>query len=611
MNSSKWLQKLLLLGVALIIVLVSGCGKNGDDDDQGTDIPPSETPTEKPVTEEPLPGSNTPPIESGPTFAECPQPDNSFSFSSGGAKNGYVDGQIIFTGVPDEIDFVVDEFGEYFETTESMATIDLRPVGDSDLDLEIRLYLLNLPVWTAVQEINLFVAATDDIQFVFAEPNYVTSLPVSGFPAAGGSGGIGGDPAAGGSGGIGGDPISDLNALEYGKKEFLNQWAFSDRIGGNASVGLYGQSNNWAAKNSSGENYIGQTTDKNIEIAVFDTVPAHYPPGRKYVDWASVPFDLCIWKPGLMIAPDENSSERTDEFYIDKQEHGLFVTGLAQGVAPAARYFLIESLNAEAQGDVVSLLFGINEYAIYRRDANNGNLNNTVINLSMGLEFENYPDFDDDEAQNALEILREVINQADWVYSQELSERTYPSVALKMALTAYEEEGAMIVAAAGNDSKELIQIPAGFSNVLGVSSNNIEMSRSCFSNYGDVAAPGGEGKGESCEMNLFELCAAMLSKGEIETIGACPYAVISIISHNPALNSGIYPSPGFGYWAGTSMSSPMVSGLVALVFEKCVGITPAQVRAMIKPIVSPNVSIPVGLGQGVINVAQTISAMCP
>lgn len=571
MKSSKLFQKFLLLVLTLLMVLASGCGREPERD------------------------NNIPPIASGPDYP-CPLPGRSLGIS-GEKSNGYVAGQIVFTGIPDEIVLVVDAFGYVFDNpSEPLETIDLPPVGDVELDLAIRLYQLNEgeDVWETVGAINDYILTNEDgiqFEFVFSEPNYVTSLPVSGSPGAGGSGGISGDPSTG------------MSPVDFGKREFLNQWAFTDHFRSNASIGLYDSSNNWTAKNSAEKNYIGL----NIEIAVFDTVPSHYQKGRVNIGYASVPFDLCIWKPGLMIAPAENYRDTNHEDNIDLQDHGLFVTGLAQGAAPGARYFLIEALNAEAQGDVISLLFGVNEYVLYRRGSNDGNLNNTVINLSLGLELENDPNVNlGKDADDALDILREVLNQTDWVYSEELSEVPYPSVALKTALTVYEQEGAMIVAAAGNNGKEHTQIPAGFSNVLGVSSNNIDPSLSCFSNYGDVAAPGGEGEVAACDLNLVDLCAEYSGN-----IGDCPFAVISLISRNPAQSGGGASNPGFGYWAGTSMSTPMVSGLAALIFEKCAGITPAGIRGMIETAAFPPASFPSGLGVGVINVENTLALDCP
>jgi subtilisin family serine protease len=111
--------------------------------------------------------------------------------------------------------------------------------------------------------------------------------------------------------------------------------------------------------------------------------------------------------------------------------------------------------------------------------------------------------------------------------------------ALQYAVT----QGATIVAAAGNCSCSTERLfPAAFSNnlsgVIAVASTDVNNQHSSFSNVGDYLTISGPGS-----------------------------AIWSTL-----------PATGYGLKSGTSMASPGVAAVVALVKAKCPGYTPAQVR---------------------------------
>ncbi|MFC0181791.1 Por secretion system C-terminal sorting domain-containing protein [Pseudarcicella hirudinis] len=89
------------------------------------------------------------------------------------------------------------------------------------------------------------------------------------------------------------------------------------------------------------------------------------------------------------------------------------------------------------------------------------------------------------------------------------------------------QNGCVLVVAAGNDNTSNLTIPAGFTNVISVASTGFTDVKSSFSNYGswiDISAPG-----ESIYSTL--------------------------------------PSNSYASWDGTSMASPLVAGIVGLMYS--------------------------------------------
>lgn len=103
--------------------------------------------------------------------------------------------------------------------------------------------------------------------------------------------------------------------------------------------------------------------------------------------------------------------------------------------------------------------------------------------------------------------------------------------------------GTVLVAAAGNDGRSGASAPANCQNVIGVAATDANDAKASFSNYGsevDVAAPG-----------------------------------VNILSTvNPDLNNGSQ----YAYFNGTSMATPHVSGVLALIWATSYGTSAAAVR---------------------------------
>ena len=89
----------------------------------------------------------------------------------------------------------------------------------------------------------------------------------------------------------------------------------------------------------------------------------------------------------------------------------------------------------------------------------------------------------------------------------------------------------------------------------------MKQHQSCYSNTGEVGAPGGDGGiAPNCEPQL-QLCNAS---------EPCDYGLVSLVSARS-------DTVGFAYWVGSSFAAPLVSGVAADALEG--GVTYDKVMA--------------------------------
>ena len=169
----------------------------------------------------------------------------------------------------------------------------------------------------------------------------------------------------------------------------------------------------------------------------------------------------------------------------------------------------------------------------------------------------------------------------------------YPGPVLDEALNYSYNKGVTIVAAAGNDANGIVCYPAAYDKCIAVGATRFDGSLAPYSNYGsaiDVVAPGGDlsvdqngdGYGDGILQNTF----------------------------NPNTKN---PSD-FGFWCftGTSMATPHVSGVAALLISKGAN-GPDKVRASIQ-----NKAIDLGTsgwdpyyGYGLVNATAALESITP
>jgi serine protease len=153
------------------------------------------------------------------------------------------------------------------------------------------------------------------------------------------------------------------------------------------------------------------------------------------------------------------------------------------------------------------------------------------------------------------------------------------------AITNATNRGTVVVVAAGNDGADASGFnPASCANVINVAASNRAGGRAYYSNFGasvDVAAPGGE---------LFQNSS---TNGVWSTLNAGTTA--------PGAES-------YAFYQGTSMASPHVAGVAALILSKGAQ-TPAQVEALLKANTRAFPASCVGCGTGIVDANKVLTAL--
>ena len=137
-------------------------------------------------------------------------------------------------------------------------------------------------------------------------------------------------------------------------------------------------------------------------------------------------------------------------------------------------------------------------------------------------------------------------------------------------------KGVIVVAAAGNNSNNAPQYPAGYGSVISVAAVDSNRRLAHFSNYGDsidVSAP-----------------------GTIIT------STMSDVSYMAQPNYKYLP--GYYYLSGTSMAAPIITGVIALILEAAPDLTPDEVKEIL--IKSSEPSKDTGTGAGIINAYRAV-----
>ena len=161
------------------------------------------------------------------------------------------------------------------------------------------------------------------------------------------------------------------------------------------------------------------------------------------------------------------------------------------------------------------------------------------------------------------------------------------SFTMQSAINTARSLGATVVAAAGNSNANVSNAtPANCNGVVAVAATDRQGNRAFYSNFGslvDVAAPGGE------------------------TSPSGPNGVLS------TLNSGTQ-GPGadnYVYYQGTSMATPHVAGVAALMYSVNPNITPSTVESLLKSTARAFPGSCSQCGSGIVDAAAAVAAAAP
>lgn len=233
--------------------------------------------------------------------------------------------------------------------------------------------------------------------------------------------------------------------------------------------------------------------------------------------------------------------------YYFMPDHGVFVSGLVRDIAPGARIRLIRVLNDFGGCDLYNLFAALTDL---EQDMISGSIHRLVINLSLTVmpDIRRLPYVWFDHRQWPSSQLAGVVRVLSHIEE-----------GLRLLFESLYAHGALVVAAAGNDSllsskqsqkPRPPRAPARFETVLSVTSVNSRFAPSQFANLacmppvnGGVATFGGD------------------SYGSMDAYGL-PDAVRGIYIA-PTFPNGEQNVSGWADWSGTSFAAPVISGLGA------------------------------------------------
>lgn len=259
-----------------------------------------------------------------------------------------------------------------------------------------------------------------------------------------------------------------------------------------------------------------------------------------------------------------------DNAPLDDSGHGTHVAGTiaaladntigVAGIAPEAKILPIKILDRYGSGSLTTIALGI-QYLIDLY-LTNPNIESLITNNSYG-------------GNGTSNLLEDVFQQA-------------------------KEAGIISVVAAGNsnvDVEESSTIPASYDSVITVASSTYNKARSGFSNYGlaiDIAAPGG---GDINDPNIANILSTISLDSELLKTRA-QYKI-----------TDPYSSPYFyARLAGTSMATPHVVGVAALIKAKHPEYNPDEIQGIL---VNSAVEFPqkptMFIGTGIVNAKSALS----
>ncbi|GAB3268646.1 S8 family peptidase [Chitinimonas naiadis] len=152
------------------------------------------------------------------------------------------------------------------------------------------------------------------------------------------------------------------------------------------------------------------------------------------------------------------------------------------------------------------------------------------------------------------------------------------------AINTARANGTVVIVAAGNESQNVSNSsPANCSGVVAVAAYGKTGARAYYSNFGtlvDIAGPGGDQSSGSANGILSTLNAGASAPG----------------------------ADSYAYYQGTSMATPHVAGVAALMIAAKPSLTPDQVESLLKSSARPFVASCSGCGAGMLDAYAAVQA---
>ncbi len=249
------------------------------------------------------------------------------------------------------------------------------------------------------------------------------------------------------------------------------------------------------------------------------------------------------------------------------EDHGLFIAGIVRDLAPEANIECIRVLNDFGVGDICTLYDVL--IKIYDRMSEGGDLHGkpVVINLSL-VVLPPEDDIPEGVTEDILESTRD---------------------ALYRLLQCLADQGAIFVAAAGNDSDPRMNVsekrfgpryPAALAfddhamtAMISVGAVNRNRQAARYSNYpgpyGIATYAGDLPKPEPWLPSAMDHVVARVDTNDIDALcgiyTAPQYPALS--KNDPKLEYPVPNSNAWAYWSGTSFATPIISALAARVLQ--------------------------------------------
>lgn len=270
-------------------------------------------------------------------------------------------------------------------------------------------------------------------------------------------------------------------------------------------------------------------------------------------------------------------SYRTKGHNYRMSDHGVFIAGIVDCLAPQTDIRLIEVLNRRGVGTFKSLIWGL---ADVLNSVRNEGISRFLVNCSLMMALPSNTLLSDAAKNNPIIVFYGVVKPV--IDAAVIIQRLFDDIMIQSG-------GAIVVAAAGNDSELpttqfAARFPAAYDSVVGVGALTKTGDMARYSNIADNPA----------------LAGFLAFGGDSNYKEASSDGGILSVYTAPTYPEGEKNISGWASWAGTSFACAVVSGILARLYAQ--GMSPADALQLLRDIAMESQTnsahyIPIGQGQ--------------